>query len=132
MLIVQDPLADSIRRIQTEGCPGNVLIIDHPQTGYYIQIAGGIGSPHLHVEAVSNRFLAPDRQLSPEREKTLEQLGWAPPAKGCPNHAIDCQSHGDEDRKWLANLIEKTFSDVYGISGGDALVMKLSLEIEFS
>ncbi|HOT30449.1 MAG TPA: hypothetical protein PLU72_19910 [Candidatus Ozemobacteraceae bacterium] len=132
MLIVQAPLADVIRRLQTEGCPGNVLIIDHPATGYYIQIAGGIDSPHLHVEAVSNRFLEPDRQLSPEREKTLEQLGWAAPAKGCPNHAIDCQSHGDEDRQWLSNLIEKTFSSVYGISDRNALVMKLSLEIEFA
>lgn len=128
MSSVQSPLSDVILRLQAEGCAGNVLIIEDTASGYYIQIAGSNGSPQLHVEAVGNTFLEAGRQLSPDRQASLEQLGWSAPAKGCPNYSIDCQIHDADGREWLAALIMKTFSDVYGVGPDVSLEMQLNLE----
>ncbi|HNW33411.1 MAG TPA: hypothetical protein PKM25_00630 [Candidatus Ozemobacteraceae bacterium] len=130
MMNHQVPLADVILRIQSEGGSGNFLIIEDEVTGYYVQIAGSIGSPQLHAEAVSNGHLDVTRWLSPDQHVILERLGWTNPTKDCPNHFIDCQIHDADGREWLAGLIMKTFSEAYGLGSRAVLQLQITLEGE--
>ena len=43
----------------------------------------------LHVEAVSNRFLREEQQLSAEQEEDLAAAGWQRPDRRCPNWRLD-------------------------------------------
>jgi hypothetical protein len=73
----------------------------------------------LILEAVSNRFLPPDSQLTPHQEEQLQQKGWEPPnpplrlnwwhdVKQWPLHSRDA------DR--IADLMISTLRDVYRIA----------------
>jgi hypothetical protein len=65
---------------------GTTVVIDDGDR-IYVQFAQD--ATGLHVEAVSNRFLREEQQLSAEQEEDLAAAGWQRPDRRCPNWRLD-------------------------------------------
>lgn len=81
----------------------------------YIQFAPMDGI--LHMEASSNRFLAPHWQLDNAAAETLERLGWSPPAVEpddfeSANYFIDRPL---ADALELVDVVVQTLVEVFGV-----------------
>src|SRR5260370_3953244 len=65
---------------------GTKVVIDD-EDRIYVQFAQD--ATGLHVEAVSNRFLREEQQLSAEQEELMAAAGWQRPDRRCPNWRLD-------------------------------------------
>ncbi len=76
---------------------------------YYVQWA--VDDGHLHLEAVSNAFLAPAHRLTREPLARLAALGWQLPVQGGPpNFSLDLTQ--DQARHASSTLV-RTLREVY-------------------
>ncbi len=73
-------LAESIGVLDTD----EYLILSHPRTHHFVQCTMDEG--HLRLEAKSNHYMPPARQLGMEEELRLVELGWK-----APTHAPDAE-----------------------------------------
>jgi hypothetical protein len=129
-------IADNLRRIQTEGDDiyDNIAIfIADSSKNIYIQFAAGHddtpdgrGGHLLYGEAVSNEFLARDRQLTPQRILELKLAGWSEP-RHSPNFSRVWTAETDDDRMAIAREVARLFREVYDITAFDDLVVDLHI-----
>ncbi|HUG27987.1 MAG TPA: hypothetical protein VMK53_06780 [Gemmatimonadales bacterium] len=116
-------LAESITVLDTD----EYLILSHPRTHHFVQCTMDEGE--LRLEAKSNHFVPPARQLGMEQELRLVELGWkapthAPDAKervrnGSPNWFRDYAEPVDADEAAL--MMVMTLREVYGVRSPRAL-----------
>lgn len=103
------------------------LILSHPRTHHFVQCA--IGEGGLRLEAKSNHFIPPSRQLGMDQELRLIELGWKPPTHapnakervsgGSPNWYRD---HDEPlEAAELAMVLVMTLREVYGVRSPRAL-----------
>ncbi len=88
--------------------------VDDDDRVCYVQFAAGAWG--LRAEAVSSRFLPPDRPLSEEQEIGLVGLGWLRPEQGedaGPNFSRRWQSPAPVTE--IARLAVRTLREVYGV-----------------
>ncbi len=79
----------------------------------------------LTLEAVSNRFLPPERHLTAEQEQELENKGWQPPNPPRRNnwwHEVEQWPLHSRDADRIAELMVSTLRDVYEVSGSSDVV----------
>lgn len=129
-------ITENLRRIQTEGenISGNVAIfIADEERNYYIQFAAGRddmpfgrAATSLYAEAVGNEVLLPEHALDADQVSRLEALGWNPP-RHSPNFYRTWTAASDEERKVIGELVLKTFSEVYGISLEQPVVVEVMI-----
>ena len=129
-------IADHIRRIQTEGDSiyDNIAIfIADPSKNIYIQFAAGHDdtpdgrdAPLLYAEAVSNEFLAPDRQLTSQKVLALKLSGWSEP-RHSPNFSRVWTAETDDDRIAIAREVVRLFREIYDITTLAELVIDLHI-----
>jgi hypothetical protein len=129
-------IADHIGKIQTEGDDiyDNVAIfIADPTKNIYIQFAAGHddtpdgrGEYLLYAEAVSNEFIAPDRQLTSQKILALKLSGWSEP-RHSPNYTRVWTAGSDDDRIAIASEVIRLFREVYDISTFDDLVVDIHI-----
>ena len=93
------------------------LTIEVTDRDRYVQFLGV--SQGILAEAVSNRFLDAEHQLSEEEQRQIETLGWAAPNESRPNYW----------RIWtspipfvdVVNLAVSTLCDVFGVNSPEKL-----------
>ena len=129
-------IADYLRRIQTEGddiYDNVVIFIADPVKNIYIQFAAGHGDTPdgrgkhlLYAEAVSNEFLAPDRQLTSQQILELKLAGWSEP-RHSPNFSRVWTAETDDDRMAIAREVVRLIHEVYNITAFDDLVIDLNI-----
>lgn len=116
-------LAESIAALDTD----EYLILSHPRSHHFVQCTMDEGQ--LRLEAKSNHFIPPARQLGMEQELRLVELGWkapthAPDAKervrnGSPNWFRDYTEPVDAEQ--AAPMMVMTLREVYGVRSPRAL-----------
>lgn len=121
-------IANSLKRLQTEGGSGNFVVLTaDADRNYYVQFAVACGETELYAEAVGNEFLAPAHALRPDQVARLQSMGWCPPA-GSPNFSREWQAVDDGDRLAVAREVMRVFAEVYGVEPHQPLQVELVLE----
>jgi hypothetical protein len=123
-------IALSLKRIQAEGGDHNFVIftVGDDEAGYYLQFAGGLARTLLYGEAVSNHFLQEEWKLGQQQIDKLQTLGWQPPTSDKVNFYCEWQAKSSEDRVAIAEMVIKTFTEVYGLNLDRGLHINLHLE----
>jgi hypothetical protein len=98
---------------------GDTLILEHD--GRYVQFRQAPDA--LYAEAVANRYLPPERQVGPDAEADLGQLGWHRPTP--PGHhnwwrELPWPARSQEARE-LADALVATLRRVYAVASPDQL-----------
>ncbi len=122
-------IVTALRRIQNEGGDSNFVIFNaDSEKNYYIQFASEQGSKELDAEAVSNNYLEPPFALSKERTLCLEELGWNSPHDKDSNFSRTWVAEYDETRLLIAQVVMRTFVEIYGMPPEQSLSVNLCLE----
>jgi hypothetical protein len=107
-------IADTLKKLQTEGGMGNFAIFKADEKkNYYIQFSGAKGEPSLYAEAVSNDFLQPENKISNEKSQVLLKKGWK--SEQGRNYQKIFPANTDEERKNIEEEILILFRDVYDV-----------------
>lgn len=120
-----DVLAVLLRRIMQEGGDANTLRASVRDV--YICMNSRKGSKSLYCEAVSNRFLGSANQLGATEVSRLLGMGFAPPLDG-PNFSRRSDTETDDAVRELALEVIELFTEVYGCSSRDELLLETSLK----
>jgi hypothetical protein len=92
---------------------------------YYIQFLVTRDDPQIIAEAVGNKNLEPNEQLTKEKIDSLLQLGWNKPLKNnFGNYWIEWQVHTNRDRATMAQLVMKTFLTIYDHHQGENIIIE--------
>ncbi len=93
---------------------------------YYIQFNLMRDSSEIYAEAVGNKNLSQEAQLSDEQMTMLKEMGWQEPRKdSAGNYWRTWQAFSNRDRAAVAAIVMNTFLDVYGHLWGEHLQIKL-------
>lgn len=116
-------LAEAIAVLDTE----EYLILSHPRSHHFVQCTMDEGN--LRMEAKSNHYIPPARQLAMEQELRLVELGWKAPThapdaeervhSGSPNWFRDYGEPVDAGEAALMMVV--TLREVYGVRSPRAL-----------
>src|SRR5260221_3314108 len=88
---------------------GTKVVIDD-EDRIYVQFAQD--ATCLHGDAVSNRFLREEQQLSAAQEELMAAAGWRRPDRHCPNWWLDCpQPLSAADFRRIAQLTVMALRD---------------------
>ena len=109
------------------------IFIADPSKNIYIQFAAGHDDTPdgrdahlLYAEAVSNEFLAPDRQLTSQKVLALKLSGWSEP-RHSPNFSRVWTAETDDDRIAIAREVVRLFREIYDITTLAELVIDLHI-----
>lgn len=97
---------------------GQYLLIASRRGWGYVQFARTAGSG-MRAEAVSNRFVPSDQQMTADDLWALGALGWLPPDDLSPNHYRDWPEPVEAGA--IAAIAVATLTDVFGVSRMDHL-----------
>jgi GTP pyrophosphokinase len=92
---------------------GHHVVIHDQSTGYYIQFAVDRGG--LFCEAVHNKYLDDDHQLTSDQVEELLAIGWNDPSYPGQNFYCIFQPASDEDYRHIVGLVRGAFESVYRI-----------------
>ncbi len=121
-------IADSLRRIQTEGSNGNfVIFMADAKKNYYVQFMGARDKTNLYAEAVGNKVLPRAAALGPDLVARLQAMGWNPPEKS-PNFYREWEAASDKDRQSIAHEVMRVLVEVYGVQPDQPLAVELELQ----
>ncbi len=112
-------LTDLLNRVLIDGGPGNIIVMEDKRTGYYVQIAASKGETWMHLEAVSNEYLDPNRRLDDRQTQMLVRLGWNRPGGDLKNFSQDKQAATEQQRQDIMAMIIATFEEAYRVSFGN-------------
>lgn len=94
--------------------------------GYYIQFSLMRDSSEIYAEAVGNKNLDEEAQLSEEKIERLRELGWQEPTKdSAGNYWRKWQAFSNRDRATVAATTINTFLEVYDHPWGEYLQIDL-------
>ncbi len=94
--------------------------------GYYIQFNLLRDSSEIYAEAVGNKNLSQEAQLSDEKIARLREIGWQEPNKNSAgNYWRTWQAFSNRDRAAVTAIVMNTFMDVYGHLWGEHLQIEL-------
>jgi hypothetical protein len=121
-------IADSLRRIQTEGGDGNFVIFTADvKKNYFVQFAGAQGKTDLYAEAVGNEVLPRGATLQPNQIARLQAMGWNPPVDS-PNFNREWKATNDEERLSIAREVMRVLVEIYGMQPDQPLAVELELQ----
>lgn len=110
--------------------PDEYLILSHPHTDHFVQFVADEDAG-FRAEAKSNHYIAPKRQLGPDQELRLVELGWNAPthrdgeervSEGSPNWFRDWEAPVDLNA--VARIAVMTLREVYAVRKPGALRYK--------
>ena len=101
---------------------GDTIILQHGV--HYVQCQSGVDD--LHLDAVSNHHLPPERRLSGEQEERMVALGWQPPRPpGYFNYHVKVDLPlSAQDAVRVASLLVGALRDVYGVESPEQIEEK--------
>jgi hypothetical protein len=91
------------------------LILSHPETHHFLQFAAQ-GHSGLRAEAKSNSYIPPARQLGPEPERRLIELGWKAPTHRPGAEDSDPDGSPNWFQEWELPVPWATVAQVAGLT----------------
>lgn len=94
---------------------------------FYVQFAAFRGDSSLYGEAVDNKYLDADCELSEEQYDRLKEIGWKCTSSES-NPSRSWPANDDPDRISIVTAVMRTFTDVYGLRPGERIAAMVTLE----
>jgi len=117
-------ITEALQQLLNEGGDHNCFMLQLNKD-FYLQIAGTKGSPLLILEAVSNKFLPKNKQLTKKQQDHLIRLGWELSES---NYTMQRLIQTSADVVGTVEVIQLTAAEVYDTKVIDQHMIELSLD----
>jgi hypothetical protein len=123
----QSDIYNILKKIMLEDGDNNFIIIAL-NDDYFLQAAAYKETNELIFEAVSNKFLSPEKCLNEIQQNGLVNLGWKAPDSKHENYYFGVDFISDKSLIGAVELITKTAREIYGVNEINHKMLTINIE----